>query len=340
MRTRISTTSKTRSEVAALCAALVVWLAAGRRARGHGRGPRPTGAKALIEKTVAQVLVVLRDDSAHRRAQRASSSRRSPTPFDFRTMARLVLRATGSASTAAKRDEFVDQFTTYLANDYGRRIERYEQEDVKVLAEQPKPRGDVEVRTKIVGGKNNDAIVDYRMRKGKDGSWRIIDVVIEGISLVANFRDQFREVIARGGPEALLQKAQGEERRRGRGVSAPVALEAAALRGHLERIERDGFTIVEDAIEPALVDELADDLLRLERALGVLPAHNAFEGTRHRPHLQPARARSTIRDGSRCTRACCRSSRVCSTPAVSYPRSRRSASDPARRRSRSTPTTW
>ena len=63
-------------------------------------------------------------------------------------------------------------------------------------------------------------------------------------------------------------------------MSAPVALEAAALRAHIERIERDGFTIVEDAIEPALVDELADDLLRLERALGVLPAHNAFEGTR------------------------------------------------------------
>jgi ectoine hydroxylase-related dioxygenase (phytanoyl-CoA dioxygenase family) len=63
-------------------------------------------------------------------------------------------------------------------------------------------------------------------------------------------------------------------------VSAPVALEAAALRAHIERIERDGFTIVEDAIEPALVDELALDLLRLERELGVVPAHNAFEGTR------------------------------------------------------------
>jgi ectoine hydroxylase-related dioxygenase (phytanoyl-CoA dioxygenase family) len=63
-------------------------------------------------------------------------------------------------------------------------------------------------------------------------------------------------------------------------VSAPVALEAAALRAHIERIERDGFTIVEDAIEPALVDELALDLLRLERELGVVSAHNAFEGTR------------------------------------------------------------
>jgi ectoine hydroxylase-related dioxygenase (phytanoyl-CoA dioxygenase family) len=57
-------------------------------------------------------------------------------------------------------------------------------------------------------------------------------------------------------------------------------LDGAALRGHLERIERDGYTIVEDAIEPALVDELAEDLLRLERDLQVAPAQNAFEGTR------------------------------------------------------------
>ena len=59
-----------------------------------------------------------------------------------------------------------------------------------------------------------------------------------------------------------------------------AGLERAALRAHLERIERDGFTIVEDAIEPGLVDELCADLVRLERELGVLPAQNAFEGTR------------------------------------------------------------
>jgi len=58
------------------------------------------------------------------------------------------------------------------------------------------------------------------------------------------------------------------------------ALDAAALSGHLERIARDGYTIVEDAIEPALLDELAEDLLRLERELRIAPARNEFEGTR------------------------------------------------------------
>lgn len=49
---------------------------------------------------------------------------------------------------------------------------------------------------------------------------------------------------------------------------------------HLQRIERDGYTIVENAIQPDLVDALAEDLLRLERELGVKPARNDFEGTK------------------------------------------------------------
>jgi ectoine hydroxylase-related dioxygenase (phytanoyl-CoA dioxygenase family) len=49
---------------------------------------------------------------------------------------------------------------------------------------------------------------------------------------------------------------------------------------HVARIVKDGYTIVEDAIELDLVDALADDLLRLERELGAVPAANIFEGTR------------------------------------------------------------
>jgi ectoine hydroxylase-related dioxygenase (phytanoyl-CoA dioxygenase family) len=67
------------------------------------------------------------------------------------------------------------------------------------------------------------------------------------------------------------------------------------VRSHLDRIEDQGYTIVEGALDPALVDALDDDLLRLERDLGVTPAHNTFEGlhtTRiynllaHGPHFE------------------------------------------------------
>jgi phospholipid transport system substrate-binding protein len=200
---RTSTTSKTKSRVTALTVGLGLWLWVG--AAGAAAPPPATSAKALIEKTVVQVLAVLKDESRTVAQQRLELEKIAHARFDFRTMARLVLGRDWKRLDAAERDEFVDQFTTYLANDYGSRLERYEQQEVEVMAEQPKPRGDVAVRTKVLGGENDGAIVDYRMRNGKDG-WRIIDVVIEGISLVANFRDQFREVIARGGPEALLQK--------------------------------------------------------------------------------------------------------------------------------------
>jgi phospholipid transport system substrate-binding protein len=202
---KVSTIWKRKSELAALCAAIAIGFGAAAASDAATANAAPETAKVLIEQTVAQVLDVLRDDKRTNVQRRVELEKIAHARFDFRTMARLVLARDWKRLDAAKRDEFVDQFTTYLANDYGNRLERYQQEDVKVMGEQPKPRGDVEVRTKIVGGANDGAIVDYRMRKNDEG-WRIIDVVIEGISLVANFRDQFHEVIARGGPEALLLK--------------------------------------------------------------------------------------------------------------------------------------
>ena len=57
-------------------------------------------------------------------------------------------------------------------------------------------------------------------------------------------------------------------------------VDAAALADQVRRIERDGYTIVEDAIDPDLVDLLADDLARLEHRDGTQPASNSFEGHR------------------------------------------------------------
>ena len=54
-----------------------------------------------------------------------------------------------------------------------------------------------------LGNGSNDILVDYRLRQ-KGGTWRIIDVVIEGVSLVSNFRSQFQDIVSNGGPDRLL----------------------------------------------------------------------------------------------------------------------------------------
>ena len=162
-------------------------------------------AQAVIQKTVDQVLAILGDTSKDAAQRRAEIEALAEERFDFRTMSRLVLARNWKRLSAEEQEEFVAEFQTYLANDYGSRIERYQQEQVEVLGERKEPRGDVTVKTKIVGGENDGALVDYRMRK-KDGPWKIIDVVIEGISLVANFRDQFRDVMGRDGPASLIER--------------------------------------------------------------------------------------------------------------------------------------
>src|SRR5206468_12062934 len=57
-------------------------------------------------------------------------------------------------------------------------------------------------------------------------------------------------------------------------------MDAATVKAHVDAIARDGYTIVEDAIEPDLVDALTEDLERLERELNIEPAGNSFEGAR------------------------------------------------------------
>ncbi len=56
-----------------------------------------------------------------------------------------------------------------------------------------------------MGGEFEGALVDYRLRN-RAGGWRVIDVVIEGISMVSNYRDQFKSIVSSGGPELLLEK--------------------------------------------------------------------------------------------------------------------------------------
>jgi phospholipid transport system substrate-binding protein len=123
--------------------------------------------------------------------------------FDFPTMSKLVVARPWRKFTPPQRDEFIAAFKTHLARSYGRRLARYEGTQVEVIGTQEEQRGDVTVNSKVVGGQFDGAKMDYRMR-GTTGTWLVIDVIIEGVSLVSNFRSQFKPILARGGAEELL----------------------------------------------------------------------------------------------------------------------------------------
>jgi phospholipid transport system substrate-binding protein len=161
--------------------------------------------RTLISETGDKILVILakRDQTVESRIRQIEEI--AYEVFDFTTMSKLVLAREWRKLDKEKRAEFVREFKLHLSNTYGTRLDRYEQEKIEVFGSQVEPRDDVTIKTKIVGGQFNDAVISYRLREN-DGQWRIIDVVIEGVSLVSNYRSQFAEVLSTGTIDDLLAK--------------------------------------------------------------------------------------------------------------------------------------
>ncbi len=190
-----------RMATAVLVAALGCLAAPGVRAATESEA----GARVVIAETVEEVLAVLRDESTPTEDRIRSIEEIVYGRFDLYVMSRLVLARNWKRFSEEQKAEYVEEFKQYLTNSYGRRIGRYDQQEVEIIGEREEPRGDVVIQTKIVGGEFEGALVDYRLRN-QTGDWRVIDVVIEGISMVSNYRDQFKSIVSSGGPELLLEK--------------------------------------------------------------------------------------------------------------------------------------
>ena len=177
------------------------------------------GPRDVVARTVDEVLAILKDASLTPEARRDRIVEIAYERFDFPTMSKLVLAKYWKRFDAAQRDEFMKEFKDFLAHRYGDRIDRYEQEKVEIVGERSASGGDAVVATKIHRPKAESVAVEYRLRS-REGAWRVIDVKIEGISLVSNYRDQFHTVLSRGGPDRLI--AQLRDRNASQTIEDPI----------------------------------------------------------------------------------------------------------------------
>ena len=116
---------------------------------------------------------------------------------------RLRQSIEGGVTPKPRRKEFVRRFETVLRNVYIDRITAYTDEQVSFTKEVPLSENTAEVKS-TVEGKSGRVEIDYRVIKD-DGGWRVYDVVIDGVSLINNYRSQFREILANNPPEKLLE---------------------------------------------------------------------------------------------------------------------------------------
>ena len=196
------TSNATRSAAALLAAVSLLFA-------GTALAAPTDDARSAMQGTIEEVLALLRAPGKDENARRTEIETIAKTRFDFTTMSKLVLKRDWKRFTPPEQKDFVTEFTEYLSASYGTRIARYANEDVVTLGARGEVNDDVTVQTAIKGGQFDGATIDYRMRLIA-GKWQVIDVVIEGISLVSNFRSQFADVINQGGPQELLRRIKAK----------------------------------------------------------------------------------------------------------------------------------
>jgi len=123
--------------------------------------------------------------------------------FDFRDMARRSLGPRFEELGAADQDEFVQLFTNLIAASYMGKVEAYAGEPIQYLDETVNGT-DARVASRLVTTKGSQVNVDYRLHRA-DNRWTVYDVVIDGVSLVENYRMQFSRLIQRTSFAELLK---------------------------------------------------------------------------------------------------------------------------------------
>jgi phospholipid transport system substrate-binding protein len=119
-------------------------------------------------------------------------------------MAKRSLAAQWKELDENQRKEFVELFQSLLTRTYADKVESYSGEPVQYVNERLREEGYAEVRTKVVLGKA-EIPLDYRLTRIA-GDWRVYDVVIDGVSLVSNYRGQFTKIIKSSSYADLVDK--------------------------------------------------------------------------------------------------------------------------------------
>jgi phospholipid transport system substrate-binding protein len=189
----------------------VIWLSA----IGPATAGEPTD---LVRQTTDQVLKILEDPNLQgpdKQAERQERLRKmADQAFDWNEMARRALATHWRERTPEQQQEFVRLFRDLVERTYMNRLETATQEkqDIQYVGEQLDGSRAV-VKTNVVTKRNQQVPIEYRLHK-VDGRWKIYDVLVEGISLVNNYRSQFNRIISSSSYDELVQKMksrQGDE---------------------------------------------------------------------------------------------------------------------------------
>lgn len=159
-----------------------------------------------VQSKVNTVLQILKDPSL--KAEPSKDVKREKiwgvldTVFDFEALSMRALGRNWNSMKGEEQQEFVRLFRTLLGQVYLDRIMAYSNEKVLFVKETMLSGDNAEVQSRVISG-GKEIPMDYRMQQ-KANEWKVYDVVIEGVSLVQNYRSQFNQFLSKKTVKELI----------------------------------------------------------------------------------------------------------------------------------------
>jgi phospholipid transport system substrate-binding protein len=170
--------------------------------QGYAATPKET-----VETGVNKVIKTLGDPAFKAKPkdeQIATIGAEIDTIFDFKELSRRTLGKQWKKMSAEQQTEFVQLFRELLQGVYADRLLAYSDQKVLFEKEIMLKKGRAEVQSYLQTSDGKKIPLFYRLTD-KSGSWKVYDIIIEGVSMVKNYRTQFRKIISKDSPEKLLE---------------------------------------------------------------------------------------------------------------------------------------
>ena len=164
---------------------------------------------AVVKRVATDVINTIKSDPAiqagnEARIREVLDAKLLPN-FDFTRMTALAMGKNWRTATPEQQKRVTDEFRALLVRTYSGALNNYRNEtiDYKPLRMNPADT-DVTVRTLVMKAAGSPIQIDYSMAKTPEG-WKAYDVIVGGVSLVTNYRDEFNDQIKAGGVDGLIK---------------------------------------------------------------------------------------------------------------------------------------
>ena len=170
--------------------------------QGYAATPKET-----VEAGVNKLLKTLGDPAFKAKPkdqQIATIGTQIENVFDFKELSRRTLGREWKKMNAEQQKEFVQLFRQLLQGVYADRLLAYSDQKIIFDKETMLKKGRAEVQSYLQTSDGKKIPLFYRLTD-KSGGWKVYDVIIEGVSMVKNYRTQFRDILAKDSPDKLLE---------------------------------------------------------------------------------------------------------------------------------------